>query len=240
MSTTTAAPTINVTAEEAGTIRIDPYYIAMMGGGGFDIEHFDPSTTRSMREHIEWLEGQQAHLEHWVAVLRQLDDGVLVAEPWIIETVRENAVGLHGDSLAHNDRCGGSCNCADIEQRSMELHALADRLEAELATPPVPVTPDEAEALRRVIALQFAPDTPTALACPRTFEIHLAAMNEWAPIYDALDNGVLPVEQFVVDTFRTEYTVGADIGGVDERAIAVLGSVVERLDAVCIREEAAA
>ena len=131
MSTTTAAPTINVTAEEAQTIRIDPYYIAMMDGGGLqDVEYFDRDTTRSTREHIEWLEGQQAHLEHWVAVLRQLDDGVLVAEPWIIETVREKAISLHDDSLYHNDGCGGSCNCADIEQRSAALHALADRLEA--------------------------------------------------------------------------------------------------------------
>ena len=114
----------------SGTIRIDPYYIAMMGGGGCPIEDFDGDTTHSMREHIEWLEGQQAFLVRWVAVIRQLDDGVLVAEPWIIEQVRENAVGLHDDSLAHNDRCGGSCNCADIAERSAALHALADRLEA--------------------------------------------------------------------------------------------------------------
>ena len=118
MSTTTAAPTIRVTAEEAGTIRIDPYYIAMMGGDERDIEHFDLNTTRSMREHIGWLEGQQAFLERWVAVLRQLDDGVLVAEPWIVETVRKNAISLHDDSLYHNDGCGGSCNCADIAERS--------------------------------------------------------------------------------------------------------------------------
>ena len=49
----------------------------------------------------------------------------------------------------------------------------------------------------------------------------------------------LPVEEFVVDTFRTEYTVGADTGGVDERAIAVLGSVLERLEAVCVPEAVA-
>ncbi len=51
----------------------------------------------------------------------------------------------------------------------------------------MPVTPDEAEALRRVIALQFAIETPTDLAVPHTFEILRAAMNEWAPVYDALD-----------------------------------------------------
>jgi hypothetical protein len=127
---TTAARTINVTAEEAETIRIDPYYIAMMDGGKRDIEYFDLNTTRSMREHVEWLEGQQTFLERWVAVLRQLDDGVLVAEPWIIETVRENAISLHDDSLYHDDRCGASCNCAEVEQRSAALHALAERLEA--------------------------------------------------------------------------------------------------------------
>ena len=65
-------------------------------------------------------------------------------------------------------------------------------------------------------------------------------MNEWAPVYDALDVGYLPVDEFVVDTFRAEYTVGADTGGVDERAKAVLGSVLERLEAVCVPEEATA
>ena len=146
MSGITAAPMINVSAEEAQTIRIDPYYIAMMEGAS--VEHFDLNTTRPMCEHIEWLEGQQAHLERWVAVLRQLDDGVLVAEPWIIETVRENAISLHDDSLYHNDRCGGSCNCADIEQRSAALHALADRLEGALVeSPRIKVDSTEVETL---------------------------------------------------------------------------------------------
>jgi hypothetical protein len=138
MSGITAAPTINVSAEEAETIYIDPYYIAMMETGERDIECFDLSHERSLREHVEWLEGQQAFLERWVAVLRQLDDGVLVAEPWIIETVRENAISLHDDSLYHNDRCGGSCNCADIEQRSAALHALAHRLGGALVGAEVP------------------------------------------------------------------------------------------------------
>jgi len=103
----------------------------------------------------------------------------------------------------------------------------------------IKVDSTEAEALRGVIALQFATETQTDLACPRTFEIMRAAMNEWAPIYTALDDGWLPAEPFVVDTFRAEYTVGADIGGIDEGAIAVLGSVLERLEPVCVPEAVA-
>ena len=76
----------------------------------------------------------------------------------------------------------------------------------------IKVDSTEAEALRGVIALQFATETRPILANPNTFEILRAAMNEWAPVFEALDVGFLPVEEFVVDTFRTEYTVGADMG----------------------------
>jgi adenosyl cobinamide kinase/adenosyl cobinamide phosphate guanylyltransferase len=138
MSTTTA-PTINVTAEEVETFRMDPYYHGMMSiTYAVDGEAFDDNWERSIREHREWLEAAQPMLERWVTVLRQLEDGVLPAEPWIIEAVRENAVGLHNDTIIDGHACDGSCNCADIAQRSAELHALADRLEGALVGSGVP------------------------------------------------------------------------------------------------------
>jgi len=217
MSTSTAVPTISVTPEEAETIRIDPYYIAMMEGAS--VEHFDLNTTRPMCEHIEWLEGQQAHLERWVAVLRQLDDGVLVAEPWIIETVRKNAVGLHDDSLYHNDGCGGSCNCADIEQRSAALHALADRLEAALVeSPRIKLDSIELESLMDKVVGNalggagqdcdpYYSDTAEALKeGPHALRPQVEAVAQdlarWAMVLQQLENSALVAEPWLIERIR--------------------------------------
>lgn len=90
MSINTAAPTIDVTAEEAETIRMDPYWMAMRVHNN-DIEEFDDELELSTGEHIEWLEACQANIERWIRVLRQLESGVLAAEPWLIEEIRKEA-----------------------------------------------------------------------------------------------------------------------------------------------------
>jgi hypothetical protein len=130
MSTTTTAPTINVTAEEVETFRIDPYYHGMMSiGYAVDVEAFDKNVTeRSLREHREHLEAARPTLERWITVLRQLENGVLDAAPWIIEEVRESADAL--DPGEHD--CDRFCadSCASEAERRAALYALADRLEA--------------------------------------------------------------------------------------------------------------
>jgi len=240
---TTAALTISVSPEEQEAFRTYSYYYATRSlHWAVDIEGFDDHLERSTREHREWLEAAQPMLERWITVLRQIEDGVLVAEPWINQEIRKSADDLGPAAYDPKD-------CPVAERAA--LYALAQRLDDAVEAEEdarrnerlkaghrfvVQVTPTEATCLRGVIALQFATETPTDLAVPHTFEILHAAMNEWAPVYDALDRGYLPVEEFVVDTFRSEHTASR----LDEPTVAVLGSVLERLEAAYVPEEVAA
>jgi hypothetical protein len=139
MSTTTVAPTINVTAEDWEILRHDPYYISIaVLGDEIDVDGFDRALERSPREHREWLDGLKTQIEWWVTLLKQIEDGVLPAEPEVIELVRRDAVRLTEDCSGHE--CDDYCreNCVDLARRSALLTALADRLEGALVGAEVP------------------------------------------------------------------------------------------------------
>jgi len=141
MSINTAAPTIDVTAEEAETIRMDPYWMAMRVHNN-DIEEFDDELELSTGEHIEWLEACQANIERWIRVLRQLESGVLAAEPWLIEEIRKEARRLDDfpEDSAYPAEPARAAEWREIYRlnaaRVAALTALADRLEAALAGVP--------------------------------------------------------------------------------------------------------
>jgi hypothetical protein len=138
MSTSTAAPTINVTAEEVETFRVDPYFHGTMSiGYAVDVVAFDKNmTARSLREHREYLEAARPTLERWITVLQQLENGVLVAAPWIIEEVRGSADALDPGEYDCDESCADQC--ASEAERRAALYALADRLEGALAGAEVP------------------------------------------------------------------------------------------------------
>jgi hypothetical protein len=138
MSTTTVAPTISVTAEDELAVRMDPYWMAMAVHNN-DIEEFDDDLELSTGEHIQWLEGCQANIERWITVLRQLDNGELAAEPWLIEAIREEVVRLDEDH-PNGHECADYCREIHVAttRRSAVMTALADRLEAALVGAEVP------------------------------------------------------------------------------------------------------
>jgi hypothetical protein len=139
MSTSIAAPTINVTAEEQKTFLMDPYYYDTRRlHDDVDIEQFDDEVERSVREHREWLEGAQAaQLERLITVLKQFEDGVVAAEPWLVERCREIARDMDpADYPTHSEyptdpRVAAEWRetYASSARRFAALHTLADRLE---------------------------------------------------------------------------------------------------------------
>ena len=128
---TTAAPTINVTAEDWEALRHDPYWISIaVLGHAIDVDDFDKALERSPGEHREWLDGLKIRIEFWVTLLKRIEDGVLPAEPDVIELLRRDAARLADDCSGHE--CDDWCreSCTDLARRSALLTALADRLEA--------------------------------------------------------------------------------------------------------------
>ena len=140
MPTTTVARTISITPEEWATFCVDPYYISVaVLGDALDVGDLDKNyVERSPREHREWLDGLKTQIEWWVTLLKQIEDGVLPAEPEVIELVRRDAVRLTEDCSGHE--CDDYCreNCVDLARRSALLTALADRLEGALVGAEVP------------------------------------------------------------------------------------------------------
>jgi hypothetical protein len=251
MSTTTAAPTISVSPEEQEAFRIYTYYCATRSlHWALDIEGFDDHWERSTREHREWLEAAQQQLERWITVLRQLENGVLVAEPWINQEIRESADALGPAGYSPED-------CPVAERAA--LYALAQRMDDAVAVVEdarcherlnaghrfaVSVTPKEAECLRgKVLTLQLGDEPTTELADRAKFETHRALMNQWAKVYAKVDDGYLPVESFVIEAVRREHALWSERHGDDpdlDESIAMLGSVLERLEAAYVPEEAIA
>lgn len=99
-------------------------------GYAVDVVDFDK------HEHREHLEAARLTLECWITVLQQLENGELVAAPWMIEEVRGSADAL--DPGEHD--CDESCAdyCVSEGKRRAALHALADRLEGALVGAEVP------------------------------------------------------------------------------------------------------
>jgi len=108
----------------------------------------------------------------------------------------------------------------------------------------VQVTPKEAECLReKVLTLQLGDEPTTELADRAKFETHRALMNQWAKVYAKVDEGYLPVESFVIEAVRREHAFWSERHGDDpdlDESITMLGSVLERLEAAYVPEEAAA
>jgi len=248
---TTAALTISVSPEEQEAFRTYTYYYATRSlHWAVDIECFDDHLERSTREHREWLEAAQPTLERWITVLRQIENGVLVAEPWINQEIRKSADDLGPAAYSPED-------CPVAERAA--LYALAQRLDDAVEAEEdarrherliaghrfvVQVTPKEAECLReKVLTLQLGDEPTTELADRAKFETHRALMNQWAKVYAKVDEGYLPVESFVIEAVRREHAFWSERHGDDpdlDESITMLGSVLERLEAAYVPEEAAA
>ena len=132
MSTTTAAPTINVSAEERDVIFKQAYFLAMGGLAGsfdFDVYQFDPGEKKSLRVHLDWLEEPYRDVSCWIKLLRQLveEEDVLVVEPsWFDAKMRHAIEGLRDPSVDE----GNDEDTKARFRRDMDvLRGLAERLE---------------------------------------------------------------------------------------------------------------
>jgi hypothetical protein len=107
-------------------------------GHAIDVDDFDKPLERSPREHRKWLDGLKTQIEWWVTLLKRIEDGVLPAEPDVIELLRRDAARLADDCSGHE--CDDWCreSCTDLARRSALLTALAGRLEGALVGSEVP------------------------------------------------------------------------------------------------------
>jgi hypothetical protein len=247
---TTAVLTISVTPEEQEAFRVWTFYHGVKRiEEAVDGEYFDRKWERSLRDHREHLEAAQPILERWIAVLRQIENGELVGEPWINQEIRESADGLGPADYGED---------SPVAARAA-LYALALRLEDAVAVAEdarrherlkaghwfsVQVTPKEAECLReKVLTLQLGDEPTTELAERAKFETHRALVNQWGKVYAKVDDGSLPVESFVIEAVRREHAFWSERHGDDpdlDESIAMLGSVLERLEAAYVPEDALA
>ena len=247
---TAAALTISVTPEEQEAFRVYTYYHGVKRiEEAVDGEGFDRNWERSLRDHREHLEAAQPILERWITVLQQIENGVLVGEPWINQEIRASADGLGPAGYSPED-------CPVAERAA--LYALAQRLDDAVAADEdarrlerlhaghwfsVQVTPKEAQCLReKVLTLQLGDEPTTELADRAKFETHRALMNQWGKVYAKVDDGSLPVEPFVIEAVRREHAFWSERHGEDpdsDESIAMLGSVLERLEAAYVPEAVA-
>jgi hypothetical protein len=128
------------------------------------------------------------------------------------------------------------------------------------AMPTLPVTPEEVETIRhQVIAYAVGSgddmveltDMFEVVADRSEFETLRARMNQWAPVHAALEDGVLPLEPFILERARITlaeietmmereglYRGEPDPGSVESRD--TIAALVSRLEAAGVAEEAAA